>query len=71
MILEMRLNKATIDIIVGLHCFFQEPEEILAWLVAKNTSFDGKTPLYMINRGNHDIVLKLVDKELLEGKVTL
>lgn len=58
--MEMRLTVTSIEIIKALLSCGLELEKIRDWLLAKNPAFEGRSPLYMINRGRAERVLQFV-----------
>ncbi|RJP50488.1 MAG: DUF2384 domain-containing protein [Anaerolineaceae bacterium] len=56
--MEMRLTISSIEIIQSLMICGLDSEEIREWLLMKNKAFEGRSPLYLINRGRAERVLQ-------------
>lgn len=58
------MNPVDIEIIVGLHVFFQDYKKISVWLKTENTSLGGITPLHMMANGRSKKLLKFINTAL-------
>lgn len=67
----IRLNPTTIEIIVGLHIFFDDYEKICHWLMAKNIELGDMSPIQLIRNGRDEKVLKYINSKLEDGEYEL
>ena len=57
----MPINPTAVEIIVGLHVFFDDYEKICAWLETSNPNFGGTAPLRLMQLGRGSKVLQFID----------
>lgn len=61
MILEVRIDKQTVEIISKVQDFFKDYEKTNAWMRTKNPFFGHLSPIFLINRGRGHKVLQFID----------
>lgn len=64
----INLDETTIEIVIGLHIFFDDYKKAKDWINTKNLNFGGVAPLELINRGRGKKVLQFINNALEEGK---
>lgn len=64
----MEITKETYDILLGLHCFFDNYDSAICWLEAKNHNFGGIAPIELINRGRAHKVQQFINTALDENR---
>ncbi len=60
------LDENVIDIILSVHCQFQDTKKVLWWLKTKNPMFGNIEPIKLINLGKSKRVKQCVD-DMIEG----
>lgn len=56
------------DIIINLHCFFDDYDKMQAWLITENKDFGGVSPADIIVNGKAKYLIEKLDECLYKGK---
>lgn len=64
----IELTKTNIDIIIGVHCFFNDIEKVHFWLHLENPNLGGATPVHLMRSGRSKKLLKWINNALEENK---
>lgn len=61
---KVKLDEDLIDIIIGLHCFFNDIKKVKLWLNTENLNLGGSTPIDLIQRGRSKRVRGFINSAL-------
>lgn len=66
-----QINEKTIDIILGLHVYFNDIKKIKKWLTTKNPNFGNIAPLKLMQIGREKKVLEFINNALDENEAVI
>lgn len=66
--MTVELTTTNVEIILGVHCFFNDIEKTALWLNTQNLNLGGVKPTDLMNKGRSEFLLKWINERLDENR---